>query len=97
MRVHLEKLYTIAMEQREESRRKLEEQRMRSAEAEEELRRCEREAEECMVRVDLFSVFIDCGVGCKGGVICAHHVCSFHNLIWGVCTVLFKNWRGYWY
>jgi len=45
----------------------------------------------------LFSVFIDCGVGCKGGVICAHHVCSFHNLIWGVCTVLFKNWRGYWY
>ena len=42
--------HCIAMEQREESRRKLEEQRKRSAEAEEELRRCEKEAEECMVR-----------------------------------------------
>ena len=51
MRVHLEKLYTIAMEQREESRRKLEDQKKRSLEAEEELRRCEKEAEECMVRV----------------------------------------------
>ena len=50
MREHLEKLYNIAMEQREESRRKLEDQRKRSLEAEEELRRCEREAEECMVR-----------------------------------------------
>ena len=51
MREHLEKLYTIAMEQREESRRKLEDQKKRSLEAEEELRRCEKEAEECMVRV----------------------------------------------
>ena len=60
MRAHLEKLYNIAMEQREESRRKLEEQKKRSLEAEEELRRCEKEAEECMVRYLLYYLVNSC-------------------------------------
>ena len=67
MREHLEKLYTIAMEQREESRRKLEDQKKRSLEAEEELRRCEKEAEECMVRVlcvDIYLVWFYLGWCC---------------------------------
>ena len=85
MREHLEKLYTIAMEQREESRKKLEEQRKRSLEAEEELKRCEKEAEECMVRCFVYCLFLGVCVvyvflgrrDCFGWNIFVHIMCSF--------------------
>ena len=54
MQAHLESLYKVAMESREESRRKLQEQKLRTEEATAELRAAEQDAQTAMDNVKLY-------------------------------------------